>query len=517
MKLLVGITKILPEWEIILSQIGVALECIKNYDMVTQNRYSVIIVTSKENQYKKHILLQYKEAGGSILIESNIAEWLFNINTYNVYINTLDPNKDSIFFGVSPGFIQTKLCLPMNGNMLEYQPGKRMIQNYNYGKGSSIIIPGNLIQLILDIKAKRINFPSFCKHLPSERVSRKSKNTIREIVQKALEQLHYIRNLPFLYLAPLPDDNKSIFGYRIDTDFASEEQIKSLYKVCLNNNITASWFIETKSVRKKMDQFYKMKNQEIGLHCFRHKILDNYNYNKIDINKGIKILLGSKLHCFGYSAPYGEWNINLGKAIEASSFIYSSEFALDYDNFPFYPYLDNYFSTVLQVPIHPICIGRLINARHNNKDIIKYYKNVIQECISHNLPIFIYDHPSLKNLNLIDWLFKYINEHNIKNYSLYEYANWWKKRLNIKWEASIYNDKIYIENKKLSSNYRLIIKKNHTEESFIDVNKEININDIIWKEKQGYKKSITPIYNRSKINRKMIINNILFTYERLKQ
>jgi len=517
MKLTVGITQLLPEWKILVNQIGVSYEDFHPIKPIKPDQASVIIVTRQGLQTEKNILLQYLNSGGSILIEANIAEWLFDIQTVQTFINNIEPIKDSIFGNVIPGYIQTKLYLPKNGNMLEVKSGKKLVQIYTLGKGTAIIIPGGFANIILDTKARRRNFPTRALHLPSERVACRSKHTIREVIQTSLEYLHYIRDLPFLYLSPFPEGKQSIFNFRVDTDFASEKEIDSLYQTCLTHNISATWFVETKSAINRMEQFASMQNQEIGLHCYNHKVTNQYNSNKLDINKGINILNKANIPYYGYAAPYGDWNIPLAKAIEQTDFIYSSEFTLDYDNYPFYPYLNNYFTSVLQIPVHPICIGRLINARHGENEIINYYKNVIQEKIHHNLPIFIYDHPSLENINIINWLFQFINKKNLNNYSLQHYAKWWKKRLEINWIPKLNNDKIYIQFNHTDSSIYLNIKKSFDEIVSTEMKDVINLFELQWKHKKYSNKLITPMEKRIKLNRKMVFNNILSAYWRLKQ
>jgi len=517
MKLTVGITQLLPEWKILINQIGVSYEDLHPIKPIKPDQASVIIVTEQGLQTEKDILLQYINTGGSILIEANIAEWLFDIKTIQSFINNIEPIKDSIFGNVIPGYIQKKLYLPRKGNMLEVKSGKKLVQVYTLGKGTAIIIPGGFSNILLDTKARRRNFPTHALHLPSERVACRSKHTIREVIQTSLEYLHYIRDLPFLYLSPFPDGKQSIFNFRVDTDFASEKEIDSLYQTCLTHNISATWFVETKSAINRMEQFAGMQNQEIGLHCYNHKVTNQHNSIKLDVNKGINILNKANIHYYGYAAPYGEWNIPLAKVIEQADFIYSSEFTLDYDNYPFYPYLNNYFTSVLQIPVHPICIGRLINARHNEDEIINYYKNVIQEKIHHNLPIFIYDHPSPKSINGINWLFQFINNKNLNNYSLQHYAKWWKKRLEINWITKLNNDKIYIQFNHTDSSIYLNLKKSFDEIVSTKMKDVINLFELQWKHKKYSNKLITPMEKRIKLNRKMVFNNILSAYWRLKQ
>ena len=260
-----------------------------------------------------------------------------------------------------------------------------------------------------------------------------------------------------------------------------------------------------------------MQNQEIGLHCYDHKVTNNYFFNKSDINKGTNILNKVNIPLYGYAAPYGEWNVSLAQAIESGDFIYSSEFTLDYDNLPHYPYFNGKFSSVLQVPVHPISLGRLKNARHNKEDIINYYTNVIQERIDHNLPVFIYDHPSIGNVNSINWLFQYVQKMDIPIYSLVDYANWWKKRLQIKWTPIFNQVRIDIDWHQLDFPIYLLIKKSPEEYSIVKTSPEINMSEIKWEKKQLSDKQITKMSVRLKSNRKMILSDILYFYRRLTQ
>ena len=128
--------------------------------------------------------------------------------------------------------------------MLESESGKKLIQISPLGKGTALILPGSFTNIVLEIKIKRRNFPTSLPHLPSERVAHSSKHTIREVIQKSLEHLHFVRELPFLFLSPFPDEKQSIFNFRIDTDSATEEEIDSLYQVHTINfvRITEIWF-----------------------------------------------------------------------------------------------------------------------------------------------------------------------------------------------------------------------------------------------------------------------------------
>ena len=60
MRLTIGITQLLPEWEIIMQQIGLTYEIISLEKSLLPDQYSVIIVTRRETKIKKNIFLGKK-------------------------------------------------------------------------------------------------------------------------------------------------------------------------------------------------------------------------------------------------------------------------------------------------------------------------------------------------------------------------------------------------------------------------------------------------------------------------
>ena len=76
------------------------------------------------------------------------------------------------------------------------------------------------------------------------------------------------------------------------------------------------WFVETGSCQEWVDRYGKMEGHEIGLHCFKHRIFNNYTKNELDMRTGASILRKNGITPKGYAAPFGEWNTTLAKALE---------------------------------------------------------------------------------------------------------------------------------------------------------------------------------------------------------
>ncbi len=163
-----------------------------------------------------------------------------------------------------------------------------------------------------------------------------------------------------------------------------------------------------------------LTNQEISLHCRRHRVFTNYKDNYENIKLGVEDLKKINTKPNGFAGPFGEWNDELNKSLEALDFNYSSEFSYTYDCFPFYPVTNNSFSKILQIPIHPLSFGRLRWGGHTDEAMLKYFINIIEQKLMLQEPIILYTHPSEERLNILNEIFKKINSFK------YSYFNIWK-------------------------------------------------------------------------------------------
>jgi hypothetical protein len=273
---------------------------------------------------------------------------------------------------------------------------------------------------------------------PSEIVSVVTKGKIRKLVFNCLAYLFKKLNQPFCHLWYYPEKYKTAFGFRVDTDFSSPYSIRLTYKLEDSTNLTFTYFIHTQYLFD-----LGTKKRDFELHCFEHTVYKDYQRNYLNIKQGKKILENLGINPIGFASPYGLWNENLAQAIEDNGLLYSSEFSLDYDDFPFLVSIKNRLSKVWQIPIHPICTGRLIHAGLKPLDIFNYYHHYfrIQETIRE--PIFIYDHPHhiQKFYRIFYELFLEINKASwVWKTNLTDFYHWWQKRTehlkNSSWQLS---------------------------------------------------------------------------------
>ena len=85
---------------------------------------------------------------------------------------------------------------------------------------------------------------------------------------------------------------------------------------------------------------------------------------------------------------------SLDDQLEDLGYLYSSDFQLGYDDFPFYPWKGDRFSRVLQIPVHPVCEGLFLEAGVDDPGIIAdYFRQVVGRELDAGELAVVYGHP----------------------------------------------------------------------------------------------------------------------------
>lgn len=283
------------------------------------------------------------------------------------------------------------------------------------------------------------NFFARPERLPSERVSLVSKGEVRHLLRWSLEFLHLHRGIPYVHLWYYPDLARNVFGFRVDTDFSSRSDIDALYAVARSAGSGMTWFVDVKSHEPLLPRFESMIGQEVGVHCFDHRVTDSLEGNVANFGKAKRILEDAGFTVPGFAAPQGVWNPALAAATDKLGFTYSSEFSWVYDSLPARPAeIDRLWNT-LQVPVHPICIGSLRRVGYNEAQMREYFSLMFEWKMARREPLLFYHHPSHRHEGVIEWLFSIAEERRVPRLTLGEYAKWWTVRqtiaLEIRWNG----------------------------------------------------------------------------------
>ena len=443
MQIKIGLCVPNPGWEIILSQEGLCFEKIEQESVSDFNEYALVIPNNEFVKNKKQLLAKYLAGDGLVIVDRDTFPTLLDIGYLRKNVSYRITKENSLFSQVGLVDFYTKFSIPKCNSLLSLDTDLD-INEYSQKKGNVVILPFSINELILEQGSIRKRFYIDRKELPSEVVSKVSKGKIREIVFHIVQKCFLKFDIPFVQKWYYPSENENALIFRIDTDFCSSEDAKNLYSICKKYNIRATWFVDTNDKKMLSEVYPSFTQHEIALHCERHKVYDSYKENCDNILCAQEKLKQYDLNTKGFAAPFGEWNETLGKALEDLNFEYSSEFGLDYDDLPFYPYFDDHFSSVMQIPIHPISIGRLRRAHFTDQEMIRYYKSIIDFKCSRNMPVILYHHPHHKKLNVWEDIFAYIQTKNPWNPTMHEFTKWWSTKSDKNYSYEFNNGEILV-------------------------------------------------------------------------
>jgi peptidoglycan/xylan/chitin deacetylase (PgdA/CDA1 family) len=227
--------------------------------------------------------------------------------------------------------------------------------------------------------------------------------------------------------------HRAAFAFRIDTDFFHPEHVKKTLEVAEKHGIKMTWFTSMET-----GQFHKQdikriaETQDVQNHAFEHETFEDEEKNFQNIMKADSMLKEIGIECNGFASPFGKWNQGLAMALERTGYLYSSEFREGRNVFPFYPAIGGKKANVLQVPVHPVSFGNLLESGYSVQESMDYFDKIIDLLYVEQVPIFLYCHPAGrlgKYPRVLDGIFAKIKElDDVWFTNLTEYADFWKKK-----------------------------------------------------------------------------------------
>ncbi|MBF0543027.1 MAG: polysaccharide deacetylase family protein [Candidatus Riflebacteria bacterium] len=274
-------------------------------------------------------------------------------------------------------------------------------------------------------------FNGFKLKRPFEKVSSANSGYFRHLYRKEIKRKLFERGMPYIHIWYYPSNYKSVFSFRVDTDSSRREDCEAVFHLAQKNKIHLTWFIDVAARNGDLSDLPGMSvsGEDIQLHCFNHQIFADKESVFNDIRNAYEKLESVRIHPSGYAAPYGVWSENLNAVLEELNFIYSSEFSLAHDDFPYFPLLSSRISRILQVPIHPICLSILAKASFTHGEMKSYFQRIIKEKYVRRQPIMLYGHPlneMVKYQDILDFVFSQVSSRpKIWKPSYTEFAQWW--------------------------------------------------------------------------------------------
>jgi hypothetical protein len=294
--------------------------------------------------------------------------------------------------------------------------------------GWAVLLPFDPGAAMCDFRTGKKTFYSRHERLPAEKVSLVAKGEVRHIVREALEYLHLMRGIPYVHLWYFPEDALNVFAFRVDSDAAQWNDVETLHRLAQEKGTNLSWFLDVKSHESWLSHFAAMVGQEIGVHCYEHRVEQSTGANLLNFGKAKKILEAVGFKPEGFAAPFGVWTPDLAVVTQELGFRYSSEFSFAYDTLPLSPATSAEVFGVPQIPIHPICIGSLRQVGYTARQMQEYFTMATQWKMERREPLFFYHHPSHHGWETVSAILNASTTKGIRPMTLGQFAHWWDQR-----------------------------------------------------------------------------------------
>ena len=106
----------------------------------------------------------------------------------------------------------------------------------------------------------------------------------------------------------------------------------------LNWGRASTHFVSTYAYTHHQSVLADLKRHDTQSHGHFHHVYREAELNRVNLDRAHRILRSSGFEPAGFAAPHGRWRRSLDEQLEDLGYLYSSDFQIGYDDFPFYPW-----------------------------------------------------------------------------------------------------------------------------------------------------------------------------------
>jgi peptidoglycan/xylan/chitin deacetylase (PgdA/CDA1 family) len=247
----------------------------------------------------------------------------------------------------------------------------------------------------------------------------------------------------WLTISPYPAPYRSLFGFRLDHDRYCPEDFAAVLQAIHGHEAAVSHYVNADGHAAAPAALAFLRGWHVGSHGFWHHTYHTFPENLHNLQRGIAWLEGQGIVPVGCVAPHGRYHRGLAEALDRLGVDHSSEFALAWDELPFYPA----GSRVLQVPVHPVCLGLVLEAaeragagpagaRRAANAMADHFVRLVDERRAAGEPLILYGHPDGR-LGRFPHVLRRALESAASHRdcwmaNLAEIARWWRARLEVR-------------------------------------------------------------------------------------
>ncbi len=265
-------------------------------------------------------------------------------------------------------------------------------------------------------------------------------------------------------LASFPFPYRSAFNLRVDLD---ENQLEDYARFAIARkpiDDCSTHFVSTAAYGALPGVLADLRRVDAQSHGHFHHVYRDVASNRRNVERAHAVLVQAGFAApVGFAGPHGRWNVGLDQVLEVMGYRYSSDFQLGYDDRPFFPWLGDRFSRVLQVPVHPLCEGAFFEAGGTARDVSDHLVATVRGAIEAGEPAFVYGHPEARlgrYPRIVSALADaVVGESLVWRTTLTEFARWWRWRSDRKWSVRVGgDDRISIQFDEVDRKYPMAVE-----------------------------------------------------------
>ncbi len=249
-------------------------------------------------------------------------------------------------------------------------------------------------------------------------------------------------------LAPWPWPHRAAFSFRVDYDRYHPEHFAQLWKQVEPVAEWTSHFITASAYQNAPEAVARFRGVHVGGHGYFHHCYRDPKQNRQNILRGLEALQRWGLSPWGFAAPGGRFPRHMPQLLSELGLPFSSEFQLAWDTWPFF--LPG--TRVLQVPIHPVCLGSFLECcppgapEETLAQVVQaageYFACVLEVRLGQGKLVVLYGHPTGRLgrwPQVLQRVFAQVKERSsVWCTSLAQLARWWQARACVKWRLECF-------------------------------------------------------------------------------
>ncbi|HVA47244.1 MAG TPA: hypothetical protein VNH11_12825 [Pirellulales bacterium] len=302
-----------------------------------------------------------------------------------------------------------------------------------------------------------------------ESVARVDRRAVRSRLLADLRVLLESAGGLWLSVARYPHPHQSAFSFRLDHDDYDETDFNATLAAICGYEHSVSHYVCMATHAPYPEALARLRGMHVGSHGWWHHTYREKGDNLANIRRGIESLHALGLGPVGFAAPHGRFHRGLLEALDELGVSHSSEFGLAYDDLPFFPGQSN----VLQIPIHPVCLGVCLEAARRAQDkatcdadvaaeLLEHWQAVMVEKHRTGEPIIFYGHPD-RRLGRFPQLLRDVLDAaaqlpNTWCTTLANFEAWWRARSAVRLMAVGRGQQIEITSRGLPADHRVAVE-----------------------------------------------------------